>query len=223
MRRRTLTLLISMSLLVVAAFAALPSPAFASEPPGPCTDAEARAKAQKKDQQGNLYECRNVFFPIVVMNVPLWVLIAPAEEQLLELRDLKSGLLLTPDVGQGGLLREQPRGGPRQKWDLFAGHTALGSFRLINHDTGMCIGVRSGSTGQGADVLQWACNGNPDQDWFLVSTGQVNPFANGPDLWIQNVHSGLVFAMQSGNTTAGTKVVQWGRIESATDQKIFLH
>jgi cytochrome c len=36
----------------------------------------------------------------------------------------------------------------------------------LNAGSWKCLGVLAGSTANGAKVIQWDCNGNPDQDWF---------------------------------------------------------
>jgi Ricin-type beta-trefoil lectin domain-like len=39
-------------------------------------------------------------------------------------------------------------------------------YRVVNRHSGECLGVRSGSSAWGAQVLQWTCNGNSDQSWY---------------------------------------------------------
>jgi hypothetical protein len=36
----------------------------------------------------------------------------------------------------------------------------------VNRNSGKCMGVTGGSAQNGAAVVQWDCNGHPDQRWF---------------------------------------------------------
>jgi hypothetical protein len=60
-------------------------------------------------------------------------------------------------------------GSPDQQWIYIAtGGYADGYpiYHIINLNSGQCLGVQGGSTALGSQVVQWPCNGNPDQAWF---------------------------------------------------------
>jgi hypothetical protein len=50
----------------------------------------------------------------------------------------------------------------------WTGKTAGGwpVYNIIDDKSGDCLGVSGGSTAQGANVIQWPCNGNADQEWY---------------------------------------------------------
>jgi hypothetical protein len=37
---------------------------------------------------------------------------------------------------------------------------------MVNGNSGLCLGIQSGSISYGADAIQWGCNGHLDQEWF---------------------------------------------------------
>lgn len=39
-------------------------------------------------------------------------------------------------------------------------------YNIVNLNSGQCLGVQGGSTALGAQVVQWPCNGHPDQEWY---------------------------------------------------------
>ena len=72
-----------------------------------------------------------------------------------------------------------------------------GNHRLVIGNNGLCLDVNGNSTASGAAIIQWACNGQPNQQFqFLPGTG-----GNG-ELQAQN--SGQVIAVANNSTTAGT-------------------
>jgi galactose oxidase len=50
-----------------------------------------------------------------------------------------------------------PTGGYANGWPL---------YNIENLNSGQCLGVSGGSKALGAQVVQWSCNGHPDQEWY---------------------------------------------------------
>ncbi|MCO5973966.1 RICIN domain-containing protein [Actinoallomurus soli] len=50
-----------------------------------------------------------------------------------------------------------PTGGYANGWPL---------YNIINLNSQQCLGVTGGSKALGAQVVQWPCNGHPDQEWY---------------------------------------------------------
>ena len=45
-----------------------------------------------------------------------------------------------------------------------------GYYRLVNVKSGLCADVQSGSTSDGAKVIQWPSAGGANQEWQPVGT-----------------------------------------------------
>jgi hypothetical protein len=78
----------------------------------------------------------------------------------------------------------------------------------INTGAAMCLGVAGGSTNQGAGLIIWHCNGNPDQKWNLITAESLQaPF---PGCFVfSDGESGQVMGVSGGNVQNGTRVIQW--------------
>jgi hypothetical protein len=79
-----------------------------------------------------------------------------------------------------------------------------GWYQLINAN-GSCLGVLSGSTSQGAQIVGWSClgSGHLDQYWTPVNascSGYV-PLAN--------LHSGYVMGVTGNSFNQNANVIQW--------------
>ncbi len=60
-------------------------------------------------------------------------------------------------------------GNPDQTWYFrWTGRNNGGwpIYNIVDYNSGLCLGVSGGSTSVGANVIQWTCNGNSDQEWF---------------------------------------------------------
>ena len=79
-----------------------------------------------------------------------------------------------------------------------AGHT----FKIISRVTDKPIGVYGASTADGAQIVQWTDDDDPDQQWELVSAG--NGYYN-----IIDVHSGKALDDTGGSTSNGTDMQQY--------------
>lgn len=76
------------------------------------------------------------------------------------------------------------------------------TYRLVNRATGKPIGVYGASTADGAKIVQWTDDDDPDQQWTLASAG--NGYYN-----IINVNSGKALDDTNGSTSNGTQMQQW--------------
>jgi parallel beta-helix repeat protein len=73
---------------------------------------------------------------------------------------------------------------------------AAGTYRLLARHSGKALDVRSASTAEGADVLQWSANGKEHQQW------QVQPTGGGYYLLVAK-HSGKALALDLDAATNG--------------------
>lgn len=46
-------------------------------------------------------------------------------------------------------------------------------FKMVNESSGKCVDVWNGSYANGTDILQWSCNGDPNQTWIYTDQGQL--------------------------------------------------
>ena len=53
-------------------------------------------------------------------------------------------------------------------WAWTGSYTSSGwpIWNVVDLHSNMCLGITNGSTQSGAYALQWACNGNADQEWY---------------------------------------------------------
>jgi pectate lyase len=82
--------------------------------------------------------------------------------------------------------------------------------RIINSNSGMCLGVSASSKKNGAKVIQWPClDDEHDQQWeFLVKTN-----ANPPRYWVKNRNSGKCLAIPNNSIQPGKRAIQWTCID----------
>jgi hypothetical protein len=98
-------------------------------------------------------------------------------------------------------------GAANQWWDTSSFGNAF--FQIVSVNSGKCLGVGGGSTGQGAGLVQWDCLGtdHPDQYWAYVPTGLD---ANGNPVYeIVNMGSGMCLGIAGGSLDVGAPAVQW--------------
>lgn len=82
-----------------------------------------------------------------------------------------------------------------------------GYFRVVNVNSGKCLGVSGSSLGNGTQIVQWDCNGSEDQQW---SYRYVGTLANGwPAYNIVDRNSGKCLGIIGGSTDIGGNAVQW--------------
>jgi len=76
-----------------------------------------------------------------------------------------------------------------------------GTYKLVNANSGLLLGVQDASTSSGVPALQWTDNGTRDHLWDLVDTG-TGAYR------IVNENSGLVLGVSGSSTAAGAPVQQ---------------
>ena len=84
------------------------------------------------------------------------------------------------------------------------GPIANGTYRILpTHVAGttMCADVTGRSTASGADVIQWNCNGQTNQQWIFAHMG-------GGIYEIRAVHSNLCLGVSGNSAANGADVVQ---------------
>lgn len=86
------------------------------------------------------------------------------------------------------------------------------TYRIVNHLTGKPIGVYGASTSNGAQIVQWTHDSDPDQQWTLVDAG-------GGYYNIVNVNSGLALDDTNGSTSNGTQMQQWALSSGDANQQ----
>jgi len=83
------------------------------------------------------------------------------------IRAVHSGKVLDVEDGmaQGhNIIQYTSHGGSNQRWAIHRD----GTIRLDGQN--LCIGIQGGSREKGANLIAWACNGQPDQKWRLATS-----------------------------------------------------
>ena len=83
---------------------------------------------------------------------------------------------------------------------------------LVNNNSLLCLGIQDNNTSWDTTVIQWGCNGNPDQRWTLVPYGSSQFMienGNGQCLGITHWVPGWG-ETQSANPNNGAEAVNWG-------------
>lgn len=115
----------------------------------------------------------------------------------------QTGLVIIPrglSANPGAQLTVWPSGGsPTQNWSLVP--TEQRWFKIVNQGNGLCIGVDSGSTADGAKVIQWRDNGHTSQEWRWRGEGRNRVLVNR--------NSGKVIGVAGASTEQGTNLIQW--------------
>jgi hypothetical protein len=58
------------------------------------------------------------------------------------------------------------------------GHVGVGYGTLRNVNSGLCLGVAAAQIQPGQPIIQWPCNGDPDQYWHMEKAGGVTEIWN---------------------------------------------
>lgn len=90
-------------------------------------------------------------------------------------------VLLSPVIGQAGILNE--------------------SGVITAKHSGKCLNVDSGSFADGAQVMQWGCQGGNDELWTL------RPYQDAYQVVVK--HSGKCLNVSGASTADGGQVIQW--------------
>lgn len=106
----------------------------------------------------------------------------------------------------GGIADEWDYNGSATQWWLRY-KTPAGHYRLVNRNSGLCLGIQGGSTASQARAIQWQCNDNLDQDWnFQYAGGTIGGW---PVYYIVNAKSGYCLDDPHGSLTNGTQLWQY--------------
>lgn len=76
------------------------------------------------------------------------------------------------------------------------------TYRIVSKTTEKPLGTCAGSTANGACIVQWSDDGDPDQRWRLQTA--ANGYFN-----IINIASTKALDLPDGNTSNGTQLQQW--------------
>ncbi|WP_412099921.1 RICIN domain-containing protein [Micromonospora ureilytica] len=76
-----------------------------------------------------------------------------------------------------------------------------GTYKLVNVDTGLVLGVQNMSTADGGLAVVWGDSGTADHNWVRVTDGNAFRF--------RNVNSGKVLGVENMSTADNARVMQW--------------
>ncbi|MGC4868481.1 RICIN domain-containing protein [Micromonospora sp. DT53] len=76
-----------------------------------------------------------------------------------------------------------------------------GTYKLVNVDTGLVLGVQNMSTADGGLAVVWSDSGTADHNWVRVTDGNAFRF--------RNVNSGKVLGVENMSTADNARVLQW--------------
>ncbi|MEU8327656.1 RICIN domain-containing protein [Micromonospora sp. NPDC048839] len=75
------------------------------------------------------------------------------------------------------------------------------TYKLVNVDTGVVLGVQNMSTADGGLAVVWGDTGTADHNWVRVTDGNAFRF--------RNVNSGKVLGVENMSTADNARVMQW--------------
>ncbi|WP_274524576.1 RICIN domain-containing protein [Micromonospora trifolii] len=75
------------------------------------------------------------------------------------------------------------------------------TYKLVNVDTGLVLGVQNMSTADGGLAVVWGDSGTADHNWVRVTDGNAFRF--------RNVNSGKVLGVENMSTADNARVMQW--------------
>lgn len=99
-------------------------------------------------------------------------------------------------------------------WTAGSGIPAEGVHTAKNVNSSMLMDVSSGSTANGAKIIQWPSNGGANQQWTLTRVAD-NIYT------LKSVKSGLCLDVPNQSTATGVQVQQW-TCNGGTNQQWFL-
>lgn len=83
------------------------------------------------------------------------------------------------------------------------------TLEWMSQGSGKCLGVLGGNMANGTPVVQWACNGHPDQQWIITTTA---PFGlpDGQPTTIRNFENpAKCLGVLASATNDGANLVIW--------------
>ncbi|WP_328778049.1 RICIN domain-containing protein [Streptomyces canus] len=99
-------------------------------------------------------------------------------------------------------------------WTAGSGLPTAGIHTLTNPNSSMVMDVASGSTANGAKIIQWPSNGGTNQQWTLTKVAD-NIYT------LKSVKSGLCLDVPNQSTTTGVQLQQW-TCNGGTNQQWYL-
>lgn len=75
--------------------------------------------------------------------------------------------------------------------------------------SGKCLGVRNGDMTNGTPVVQWTCNGHPDQSWFITTSSPFGVPDGQPTTIRNSVNPSKCLGVTSSATNDGANLVIW--------------
>ncbi|MFI5797269.1 RICIN domain-containing protein [Streptomyces sp. NPDC051677] len=117
----------------------------------------------------------------------------------------------TVNVGQYPTWSLDPAAGT---WTPDSGVPSAGVHTLANGNSSMLMDVASGSTANGAKIIQWPSNGGTNQQWTLTKVAD-NVYT------LKSVKSGLCLDVPNQSTATGLQLDQW-TCNGGTNQQWFL-
>jgi Ricin-type beta-trefoil lectin domain len=186
-----------------------------AEPPYPCTPPNSGDRWTDPDTGENLvcrcfyyWENNQIYYDCE------WVL-EEEEPDPSTWVDLNSGLYMDVEgVSQNNGARIHQwtyTGAGNQWWGMHTSPCGCGTgfVNSTSVNSGKCLGVSGGSLSQGASIVQWSCNGHPDQTWLWIYTGYTT--STGWPIWnILDENSGMCLGISGGSTSRGAYAIQWG-------------
>jgi len=91
-----------------------------------------------------------------------------------------------------------------------------GSYRIRHNDTGMCIDISGGSTGNGANAILWGCGSQNNQRWTADETVAHH-------IRLVARHSGKCLDVPNGTTSPGVNLVQYDCNRGFNQEYMFLN
>jgi hypothetical protein len=90
-----------------------------------------------------------------------------------------------------------------------------GHARLVNVNSGKCLGISAAGQAQGTFAVQWTCQGGlgSDQHMFIQQVASGSPWHT-----IRPQHTNQCLAVSAASTAAGTSLIQW-RCAGGTEQQ----
>jgi putative hemolysin len=76
------------------------------------------------------------------------------------------------------------------------------AYTIVNRNSGKCLDVNGGSTADGANILQWTCNGGTNQKWRIADRADDTSR-------LVNVATGKVADVAECASADGTDIRQW--------------
>lgn len=113
-------------------------------------------------------------------------------------------------------------GTPTQQWctyliDHWQNNPNFPIYEVVNNNSGKCLDLTNGNTTNGANIQQWACLGDPQQQWVVTVVNNSYQFW---PLTVANTNLGLSYLMEVYNwgTANGDNVDLWRSMDDANQE-----